>query len=69
MKNRYCSETLGVHKKTLENAIVTCDERDDCLGIEDTDCDNDFFHLCKKGAIFKKGGPLQSCAYRKPGNQ
>ena len=73
LENKHCSQTLwGVNKETLEIAIVACDERDDCMGIEDTDCDDDDFYLCKKGAIFKtsyRWSKPGSCSYRKSGNQ
>ena len=51
--NRCANRGYGGRYQTLDIAKRTCDNLDNCVGIEDTDCDEEHYYVCLKGSIFK----------------
>ena len=48
-----CSNHLRGSTETLEEAKLDCDYQDDCIAVEDIECDNHVFRRCETGTTFK----------------
>ena len=64
-KDNYCSNTgNGETYQTLEIAKRACDNLDKCIAIEDLDCDDNTYKICKTTSTFESSS-MGSCVYVK----
>ena len=69
--NTYCSSTLGEFYSTKMDAWRSCDlmqqKHNNCTAINDQDCDDDKYKICKEGSTIPKSSK-GTCTYSKQGN-
>ena len=65
-EGKVCHPIYGSHRTTLQNAIEACDQDNECKFVQDNDCDDDYFRLCKKHATLYYSS-RGSCIYQKRG--
>ena len=70
--NTYCSSTLDEFYSTKMHAWRRCDlmqqKHNNCTVINDRDCDDDNYKICKEGSPIKQSSKKGSCTYFKQGN-